>query len=127
MTASIDLGLLPVLVMSCRPCTDAATAPHLCATSCCLPAQIGAQKLAELTEHTGRSIGEAWTKVGGVGAVKKVGDVWNEAAASDAVKAVGDVLDVAKVKLSTGLPAVGGTDKVRLSCFELPTPHSSPA
>jgi hypothetical protein len=44
--------------------------------------------------------------------VEKVGDVWNEAAGSDAVKAVGDVLDVAKVKLSSGLPMAGGTDKV---------------
>ena len=66
-----------------------------------------------MTEHTGRSIAAAWTKIGGDGAVEKVGDVWNEAAGSDAVKAVGDVLDVAKVKLSSGLPTAGGADQAR--------------
>jgi len=40
--------------------------------------------------------------------------VWNEAADSDAIRAVGDALDVARVKISTGIPLGRNTDKVNV-------------
>ena len=51
-----------------------------------------------------------------------MGNVWNEAADSDAIRAVGDALDVARVKISTGLPLGRNTDKVS---FRLHTAESS--
>ena len=79
-------------------------------TSCLSSLQIGAKRLSELSDDTGKKIVTAWSCVGGDQAVEKLGSIWDDAKDSEAVTSVGTVWETINSKLEAA--EVLGSQKV---------------